>query len=213
MPLFAFLDEAGNFQCTPDQSRYLVFAALITANPTLFSQEFAALKYEFHVQGNCLERFHACEDKQAVRNRVFELLANSTGYEIHSIVVRKNKINPVLYKYGVYSIAYKTMLRYLVRFRNLDRVCIIVDTVPDHSQQVIIKSTLQARASEVMQSAQIPFTIQHHSSGSHALLQAVDYSAWAIYKKYNGDQRSYGHIRSRIRNEYDIFASGGTEYY
>jgi hypothetical protein len=214
MPLFAFFDESGTYQYTPEQGNYLVFAAIVTATPTLFSSEFAALKYELHAQGTCLERFHACEDAQAVRNQVFALLAGSTDYAIHSIIARKNRINPVLYKHGVYSIAYKTLLRYLVRFRKLDKICIVVDTVPDQSQQVALKATLNARASDVLGPLGIPYTIHHHNSASHALLQAADYCAWAIYRKWHGrDERSYLHIRQRIENEYDIFERGDMEYY
>ncbi|MGB8801613.1 MAG: DUF3800 domain-containing protein [Candidatus Acidiferrales bacterium] len=214
MPLFAFFDESGTYQYTPAQGNYIVFSAVVTATPTLFSTEFAALKYELHAQGTCLERFHACEDTQAVRNRVFALLAGSTDFVIHSIVARKNRINPVLYKHGVYSIAYKTLLRYLVKFRKLDRICIVVDTVPDQSQQIALKATLKARASEVLDPLGIPYTIDHHNSASHALLQAADYCAWAIYRKWHGnDERSYVHIRPRIENEYDIFGRGNTDYY
>jgi Protein of unknown function (DUF3800) len=200
MPLFAFLDESGVFQFTPQHGNYLVFAAIVTATPTLFTQEFAALKYELHAQGTCLERFHACNDTQAVRNRVFALLAGSTDYAVHTIIARKNRINPILYKHGVYSIAYRTMLRYLVRFRKLDRICIVVDTVPDQSQQATLKATLQARANAVLSPLGIPYTIHHHNSGSHALLQAADYCAWAIYRKWQGSRMSMIFLRQGIRS-------------
>jgi hypothetical protein len=214
MPLFAFLDESGEYQFGPNQGRYLVYAAVVTATPTLFSNELAQLKYELHAQGTCLERFHACEDQQVVRNRVFGIMAASTDYVIHSIIVRKNRVNPSLYRHGVYSISYKTLLRYLVAFRKLDRACIIVDTVPDQSQQTTLKATLAARAGDILTPRSIPFTIDHHSSTSHVLLQVADYCAWAIYRKWqNGDTRSYIHIQSRIRNEYDIFERGDQDYY
>src|SRR5215470_18405437 len=114
MPLFAFLDEAGVYQFTHHHGNFLVYAAVITATPTLFCQEFAALRYELHGQGQCLERFHASEDSQPIRDRVFQVIQSSTNFAIHSVIVRKNRINPVLYKYGVYSIAYRTLLRYMI---------------------------------------------------------------------------------------------------
>jgi len=214
MPLFAFLDESGNYQFTRHHANFLVYAAVVTSTPSLFCQEFSDLKYELHAQGTCLERFHACEDVQAVRNRVFGIISALTGYAIHSIIVRKNRVNPVLHKYGVYSIAYRTLLRYLIGSWKLDRVCIVVDTVPDQSHQVTLKSTLKARTTEIMNARGIPFSIDHHTSCSHALLQVADYCAWAIYRKWaNNDVRSYAHIQGRIRNEYDIFANGDTNYY
>jgi uncharacterized protein DUF3800 len=214
MPLFAFLDESGHYHYTHEHGNYLVFAAVITADPMLFTTEFAALKYELLAQGQCLPRFHACEDAQAVRNRVFALLAASPHYAVHSIIVRKNRVNPSLYKYGVYSIAYRTMLKYLIWKRQIDRVHIIVDMVPDKSQQVALKENLKKRADEVLVPAGIPFTIDHHDSTAHALLQAADYCAWAIYKKWHSkDVRSYEHIKARIRNEFDLYAQGDQVYY
>ena len=214
MPLFAFLDESGNYQFTNAHPNFLVYAAVVTSTPGLFCQEFSNLKYELHAQGTCLERFHACEDAQVVRNRVFGIISPSTGYAVHSVVVRKNRVNPVLHKYGVYSIAYRTLLRYLVGSWNIDRVCIVVDTVPDKGQQITLEATLKARTAEVMTARVIPFSIEHHTSCSHTLLQVADYCAWAIYRKWaNNDNRSYAHIQSRIRNEFDIFASGNTTYY
>jgi hypothetical protein len=214
MPLFAFLDESGHYQYTHQHGNYLVFAAVITADPMLFTADFAALKYQLLTQGCCLSRFHACEDTQAVRNLVFALLAASPHYTVHSIIVRKNRVNPVLHKYGVYSIAYRTMLKYLIWNKKIDRIHIIVDTVPDKSQQVALKENLKKRADEVLIPAGIPFTIDHHDSTAHALLQAADYCAWAIYKKWHAhDLRSYQHIQQRIRNEYDIYAQGDQVYY
>lgn len=214
MPLFAFLDESGNYAYTRDQGNFIVYCAVVTTTPSLFCHDLSLLKYECHAEGNCLERFHAAEDRQAVRDRVFGILSGSTGFAVHSIILRKNKANPVLRKYGVYSTAYKTLLRYLVGSGKMDRVCITVDTVPDKSQRATLQKTLQARAAEVLNARGIPFTIEHHNSSAHSLLRVADYCAWAIYKKWHAnDLRSYDLIRGRIRNEFDIFAGGDTEYY
>jgi Protein of unknown function (DUF3800) len=214
MPLFAFLDESGNYTYTREQGNILVYCAVVTTTPSLFCHDFSLLKYEFHAAGNCLERFHATEDAQAVRDRVFGIIARSTGFAVHSIILRKNRANPALRKYGVYSTAYKTLLRYLVGRGALDRLCIVVDTVPDKSQRATLKSTLQTRAAEILNARGIPFTIEHHNSSAHSLLQVADYCAWAIYRKWqNQDERSYLHIRARIANEFDIFQRGTVEYY
>lgn len=63
----------------------------------------------------------------------------------------------------------------------MDRLHIIVDTVPDRQQQTALRQTLKQKAEEVL--GQVPFSIDHHSSAAHALLQAADYCAWATYKK------------------------------
>jgi hypothetical protein len=89
-----------------------------------------------------------------------------------------------------------------------------VDTVPDKSQQVALKENLKKRADEVLVPAGIPFTIDHHDSSAHALLQAADYCSWAIYKKWHSnDLRSYMHIANKIKNEFDLYAKGDRTYY
>ena len=105
------------------------------------------------------------------------------------------------------------MLKYLAGGRKrIDRLHIIVDTVPNQQQQTALKQTLKNRAQEVLD--QIPFTIDHHGSAAHALLQAADYCAWATYKKWqSGDTRSYDRLRPKIRNEFDLYARGETDYY
>lgn len=215
MRLFAFFDESGEFTYHPDRGAFIVFVGVVTPDPMLFTSEFAALRYELLQQGCRLERFHAASDKQVVRDRVFDLLAASRGYAVHSIVLRKNRVNPKLYKYGPYSIAYRTMLKYLVgsgnRIRNIH---IIADTAPGKKQQTNLEQFLRLRAEEVLRPRGIEYSVDHHNSSAHALLQAADYCAWAIQKKWkDGELRPYGRIQSRIENEFDIYGRGNTDYY
>ena len=82
MALFVFLDESGEFVFSPQAGSYLVFVGVVTPNPLLFNQELHQTKYELMKQGHILERFHAAEDKQSVRDRVFEILSSSKEYSI-----------------------------------------------------------------------------------------------------------------------------------
>src|SRR5580700_3820238 len=105
MALFVFLDESGEYTFHAKSGQFLVYTGIVTANPSLLTSEIAALKYALLTEGHCLERFHAAEDRQAVRDRVFDILEPCTDFLIHSIIVRKNRINPVLHKYGIYPLA------------------------------------------------------------------------------------------------------------
>jgi hypothetical protein len=61
---------------------------------------------------------------------------------------------------------------------------------------------------------QIPFSINHHSSAAHSMLQVADYCAWATQKKWQtGDVRSYDSLRGKIRNEFDLYRKGEIDYY
>jgi Protein of unknown function (DUF3800) len=214
MPVFAFLDESGDYRFCAEASKFIVFAAVIVSNPLLLTSEFSGLQYDLLCEGHCIERFHASEDKQFVRDRVFQLLQREQSYRIHAIIVRKNRANPSLYKYGVYTVAYKAMLSYLTKTVKPDRLHIVVDTIPDKKQQKVLATTLRNRAAEIIEPLGIGYTIDHHNSTGHALLQASDYCAWAIYKKWHeADERSYQLIRDKIGNEFDIYRGGDIEYY
>ena len=215
MPVFAFLDESGEFTYQKERGNHLVFVGIVTAQPCLLTSEFATLRYELLQKGHCVERFHAAEDKQFVRDEVFKLLEATDGFTIHSIIVRKNRVNPSLRKYGVYSVAYRTMLKYLVgSWKASPNMHIVVDTVPERNQQSSLKAALRQRAEEILQPAKTVYTLDHNNSSAHALLQAADYCAWAIYKKWHeNDLRSYDRIAKKISNEFDIYAGGDTTYY
>jgi Protein of unknown function (DUF3800) len=214
MALFAFLDESGEYTFHARSGSYLIYAGIITSSPTLFTHDLASLKYDLLTQGKCLECFHACEDEQVVRDKVFEVICSSSEFEIHSVIVRKNRINPSLRKFGVYSVAYRTMLKYLVGSGRIKQVHIIVDTPPDKRQQTALKNTLRKKAEEIMTKQGVSYSIDHHRSSSHAMLQVADYCAWAIQKKWqSGNLRSYNLIKNRIRNEFDMYRGGEKEYY
>jgi hypothetical protein len=214
MTTFMFLDESGEYTYHAKSPRYLVYVGVATDFPTLFTLDLADLKYRLLRQGQCIEYFHASEDEQAVRDAVFRVITSSDKFAIHSIIVRKNRVNASLRKFGVYSIAYRTMLKYLVGRGGVQRLHIIVDTPPDKKQQTALKETLKAKADQVLRSKGIVYTIDHHRSSSHALLQVADYCAWAIQKKWqSSDARSYDLIRNKSANEFDIYASGDMDYY
>ncbi len=45
-------------------------------------------------------------------------------------------------------------------------------------------------------------------------IQAADYCAWAIQRKYEtGQDRAYNIIKDRITYEYDLWSRGGQHYY
>lgn len=218
MPMFAFLDESGDYAFNGHGTKFNVYTGVVTNDPTQLTDKISELRYRLHASGRCLERFHACTDHPGVRKQLFDVLEESTSFEVHSVVVRKNRVNPSLYPHGIYCIAYRTMLKYLAGSgpfrRKIDSLHMIVDTVPAKKQHQALKGSLTDKALEALGPHGFPYTIHHHSSGSHALLQVSDYCAWAIQRKWSmGCEFGYSKIKSKIRNEFDIYASGGRDYY
>lgn len=215
--LFLFLDEAGDFTFTPQASQWLVFTCLSTTQPAAIAREFAELRYDLFRQGSQLDRFHAAEDKQAVRDRVFNLLSANTEYQLDAEVVEKRKAIPYLQSYGLYSRIYRDLLRYVLRRQNwleLDSLQVICDTVPLKEKRKAIEGELKFKVKQLMSKRRKPYYVVFHSSAAHPFLQAADYCGWAIFRKWERDDlRSYNLIKSSMRSEWDVFRSGTTYYY
>ncbi|MDK1046411.1 MAG: hypothetical protein QGM45_12110, partial [Anaerolineales bacterium] len=93
MAIYLFFDEAGNLDFNPSGSKWYVFGVLSTPDPGPLSHALTTLRYELmgEREGLVLERFHASEDRQAVRDRVFESLLNVGDFEYDAVVIEKRK--------------------------------------------------------------------------------------------------------------------------
>ena len=94
--LFVFIDESGNFDFSPKGTKYFVLSAVSTLNP-LGKEILEEIKCDLMKNGNNLEYFHASEDKQFIRNRVYNFIESLEDIGIDSVIVQKNKTNPSLY--------------------------------------------------------------------------------------------------------------------
>jgi hypothetical protein len=73
--VFAYVDEAGNFDFSSGGTKYFVVSCLVTSPPFACHNELLGAKYELLAQGLNLEFFHASENTQAARNIVFDAIA------------------------------------------------------------------------------------------------------------------------------------------
>jgi hypothetical protein len=216
--LYIFLDEAGNLDFSANGTKYFMLGALTKERPFHAYKELTELKYDLVELGTELEYFHASENAQPVRNRVFETIKrNLAGVRIDALVVEKRKTGPALQTEEAF---YPRMLGYLLKFilkqhdlAAFKEVIVFTDAIPVRKKrdaiEKIIKKTL---------ASQLPagacYRLIHHESKSNLDLQIADYCTWALYRKWNnGDRRSYEHIEPAVRSEFDIFQSGTTYYY
>jgi hypothetical protein len=215
--LFLFLDEAGDFTFNLQASKYLVFTCLSSAQPAAIADALTTLRYDSYAQGFLLERFHAAEDKQAVRNKVFAILSTNTGYELDAVVVEKRKTYPSLQSFRLYSRIYRILLKYVLRRQNLvqlNSVQVICDTVPVKQKRKAMEGALKMEIAALLRGQQKLHNVVFHSSRSHPFLQGADYCGWAIFRKWErGDLRSYALISPKIKSEFNVFAIGSTFYY
>lgn len=216
--VYIFLDEAGNFDFSPNGTPFFILGSLTKERPFLAYRELTELKYDLIETGEDLEFFHAAEDRQQVRDKVFAIIAaRLEGCTIDSTIVEKRKTGPALRPIEQF---YPRMLgfhlKYIlkrIQWEGVREVVVFTDRLPvQKRRQAIGKAVKQTLASMLPASA--VYRIHHHDSKSNLDLQIADYCTWAIQRKWTqADARSYALIRPAIRSEFDIFRTGQTHYY
>ncbi|MBA3065764.1 DUF3800 domain-containing protein [bacterium] len=223
--LFIFVDESGNFDFSFSGTKYFILTSVSTLIPHK-KDRLEEIKYKSLKNGIEIEYFHATEDKQRVRDEVFEFIGTLPDIEIDSIVIQKNKANPVLYeeKSGLrtkhkgdvlYEKVLMTLLSYIFcrydKNKNIKRAIVILSSIFTRDKRnLIIKTTKKY----FKQNVHIPAYIYFHDCKSDKNSQIADYCSWAIYKKWeHGELRPHKVIGSKIKSEFDMFARGSDIYY
>ncbi len=209
MAVFLFVDESGNLDFSPNGSHYFCFGVLTMRDPGPLTAALTRLQYSLLAEGLELECFHAAEDRQAVRDRVFAALAEVGGFELDLLIADKRKLHPVLrdpfefYWHHGYAIVEAA----LTRIRHGDeQVVVVTDTLPIQRERKALEKAFRTAIRRLLGDRQ--FSVVHHASAAHAGLQAVDYCTWALQRKLRGDSRSYERIRQWIRSEWEACGVG-----
>ena len=216
--LYIFLDEAGNLDFSPGGTRYFILSSVTKERPFLAYKELAELKYDLVELGANLEYFHAAEDNQATRNRVFDIIRrNLGGIRVDALIVEKSKTGEALRAEERF---YPEMLGYLLRYvteghdlRQFAEVIVFTDRIPvQRKRQAVEKAVKLTLAQKLPKGCR--YRVLHHDSKSNCDFQIVDYCNWAIYRKWDrADARSYNVIQPVVRSEFEIFRNGITHYY
>ena len=215
---YIFLDESGNLDFNSSGTRYFVLTSVSMMRPFQINGALDEYKYDCIEYGLEQRYFHCAEDNSHVRGRVFEIIGSHLeNMEIHSLIVEKNKTNPVL---RVETRFYPRMLGYLLQYvlksrfhQNADEVVIITDTLPLKRQRRAVEKAVKSSLSNMLPVSS-RYRVVHHESRSHQGLQVADYCCWAIFRKWErGEDAHYSTITSAVRSEFDIFCTGTTYYY
>jgi hypothetical protein len=214
--LYVFLDEAGNLDFSKNGTRFFALGALTAERPFRTYPHLLDLKYDLVELGTNLEYFHAAEDTQAVRNRVFEVIqAHLTG-RADTLIVEKRKTGPALRAEERF---YPEMLGYLLRYiverelGNFTKLVVFTDRIPVQRKRKAVEKAVKQTLASMLPSG-VTYSVLHHDSKSNFGLQIADYLTWAVYRKWDRhDTRSYDLIRKFVRSEFEIFRTGTTFYY
>ena len=113
--LFIFLDESGNYDFSSSGTKYLVYTSVTTGDVRPCVMDLYMLKHQVISQGIELEYFHATEDKQGVRNSVFQIIQQQAIIRVDCIVVEKRKTGPSLRPIDeMYPKMFGILLRYVL---------------------------------------------------------------------------------------------------
>jgi hypothetical protein len=204
--LYTFLDEGGNFNFTSTGTKYFTMTALTVSRPFPWDGPLLALKYdeiERFLERDC---FHATEDKQAVRNKVFAIIADHLAdLRVDAVIVEKSTIKPETQPIErFYPAVLGDLLRHVISTTDLRayaELIVVTDALPVQKKRQAVEKAIKETLADALPQG-VPYRTYHHESKAWMSLQVADYCNWAIYKKWDrGDGRSYNIIRSAIQSE------------
>jgi hypothetical protein len=164
------------------------------------------------------EYFHAAHDKQAVRDKVYELLGKH-DFKVQATILEKSKAQPQVritrprfYKYAWYY-HFKHMAKKTIQ----DATELMVVTASFGSKKE--KSSFSGAVTDVLRQTlpKVKYAANFCPAAADPCLSVVDYCAWAIQRKWESpgqrDTRSYDLIAERVTHEYDSWKSGDKHFY
>ncbi len=231
--LYIFIDESGNFDFSPNGTKYFVLTAISTVQPLEARDVFSKLKYELLSDGVDQEYFHATEDQQKVRDVVFKNIKGLGDFEIDCVIAQKNKANPSLYLeydlkthkdgkgFKISTIHYEEkfyhkisqiLLQYIFRryTNKVEKIVVVLGSVFTNNKRGYVLKSLK----RYFKTFQKPFYVYFHNTGMDINCQIADYCGWAIYVKVERNEgRPHAEIKDKIKSCFDVFEKGDTIYY
>jgi hypothetical protein len=215
---YCFADEAGNLDFRPPgtgASRYFIITT-VTVDDCAVGHALVDLRRQLAMEGaEVSQPFHAAEDVQVVRDRVFSCLA-PFSFRVDATVLDKAKaqLQTRQHDWYFYKLAYFYHLKYVAPrvFKQGDDVLVVNASLGTKKDRTAFS---EAVADVVTQTCRgLNYRSAFWTSASDPCLWVVDYCSWAIQRKWErGDHRSYDLIRDRIASEFDIWAVGQRRYY
>jgi hypothetical protein len=199
---YLFIDESGNFDFSKKGTRYFILTAILAEDTYGLQHDLLELKLKLADQfEHYLEYFHATEDKQFVRDKVFKIISERLpNIEIYSVVIEKRKLYAMLqHEHRLYYKVFSWLSEYIyecIRSSTFDKLVIYTDTLPITKKRESVEHALKEHLSEKITDRKVE--IYHHDSRSNFMLQVVDYVGWAIYIKHERNKiktlRSYSEL-------------------
>ena len=215
---FLFADEAGNFDFCRNRgaSRYFILATVAMPDPSV-GMDLVRLRHDLLARGKGPDRahFHAAEEEQATRDRVFAVLSRHQ-FRVDATILEKCKAQPqtrtshaTFYQYAWFYHMQKVSP--LVASSE-DTLVVIGASIGERRKQVAFRKAVESVAKQTSRAGKT--RVACWPASCNPCLQVADYCCWAIQRKWEGnDDRSYKLIANKIRTEFDLWARGTVNFY
>ena len=213
-PLYVFIDESGNFDFSKSGTDHFLMAAVLAEDPIESACALQRVKYELLAEGTDEPFFHASEDRQVVRDRVFAAIDALDCITSHVLYVDKHLAAPALQNSTrMYSLFGGAIAKYLLK------------VVPQHMHDQIIlvfdkaltardEKAFLAQVKPALNALQRPYRIYFQSVKYDFNGQIADYIAWAHYVSLERNEfRPLQSLPNTTRSSFDLFRYGHTRYY
>lgn len=215
--LYIAIDEAGNFDFSPNGTKYFVLSCISSSDPYPLMYDLIKLRYELLAQGRNIEYFHASEDRWDIRNMVSDILEHHNNFIVDSVIVEKAKANPAIRELSkFYPMMFGYLLKYVLRRYekvDYDKLIIFTDRIPVKKKKAEVERAIKKNLKKIIKLG-VRYYIYHHEAKSNSFIQAADYCNWAIYIKWTkGELKPIKRIERKVASEFDIFRFGKTRYY
>lgn len=213
--LFLFIDESGNFDFSSGGTRHFVMAGVAALAPLESAASMQALKYQLLADGRDQSEFHATEDLQAVRGRVFETIAGLRNIRAHVIYGDKHRAAPSLQSdTALHALFGRALVKYVIKaFARNDygQVVVMFDQAFPKKKQ----DAFNAAVKPELKSLGKPFHIYFHPMKTDANGQIADYIAWAKFVALERQElRPWNALgRGFALSDFNIFRNGQRFYY
>jgi hypothetical protein len=234
--LYIFIDESGNFDFSPNGTKHFVLTSVATVCPSEKREPFIDLKYQLlkNKDSGVADFFHATEDRQMVRDRVFDQILKTENFDVDAIVVQKNKAHPTLlqktevvrakdgktfqktvkteevFYHHVSDALLKHTFKNYAQTDGIDKVVVILGSLFTKAKQEYVLKSLKQYLKENFGK---PFFIYFHPVQSDLNCQIADYCGWAIFvSRERGETRPLELIRNKVKSMVDIFQADEKYY-
>lgn len=190
-------------------------AGVAALAPLDSAAEMQALRYQLLAEGVNVLGFHAAEDRQFIRDRVFRTFESIESVKVHAIYGNKHRAAPRLQSDSqIHSLFGKALIRYFLRVFDASdyrRVVVVFDQALTKKKQGdfhgVIKPELKALGK--------PFHVYFQKMLTDMNGQIADYIAWSKFVQLERNElRPWKSLALTLQpSDFNIFRNGTTLYY